>query len=107
MIKVNWQGVYPALTTKFKEDESLDLTAFKKHIEFQIQSGIHGVIIGGSLGEASTLTQDEIIQLLLSAKESTGEHIPVLVNIATSSTADAIHAAKSAESPLPIRRRAR
>ena len=98
MIKVNWQGVYPAITTKFKEDESLDLTAFKQHVEFQIQSGIHGLIIGGSLGEASTLKQEEIIQLLLTSKETVGEHIPVLVNIAESSTADAIKAAQSAES---------
>lgn len=97
MIKVNWQGVYPALTTKFKEDHTIDLPAFQKHLEFQLQSGIHGAIVGGSLGEASTLKLDEITQLLSAAKETLGDHIPVLINIAEASTADAIIAAKSAE----------
>lgn len=98
MIKITWQGVYPALTTKMKEDHSLDLPAFQKHIEFQMNSGVHGLILGGSLGEASTLKLDETIALLSSAKEITGEHIPVLINIAESSTADAIKVAQTAES---------
>ncbi len=97
MIKVSWQGVYPAITTKFKEDNSLDLPAFQKHVEFQLNSGINGLILGGSLGEASTLKQEETLVLLASAKEITGEHIPILINIAEASTADAIQAAKSAE----------
>lgn len=98
MVKINWQGVYPALTTKMKEDASLDLPAFQKHLDTQIQEGIHGAIIGGSLGEASTLKPDEIITLLLAAKETAGERIPVLVNIAEASTDDAVHAARAAES---------
>ncbi len=97
MIKVNWEGVYPALTTKFKEDHSLDLPAFQKHVEFQLHSGVHGLILGGSLGEASTLKQEEVSELLAAAKAISGDHIPILVNIAEASTADAIRAAKSAE----------
>lgn len=97
MVKINWQGVYPALTTKMKEDASLDLPAFQKHLDNQIREGIHGAIIGGSLGEASTLRPEEIIQLLVAAKETVSGRIPVLVNIAESSTENAVNAAKAAE----------
>ena len=97
MLKINWQGVYPALTTKMKEDGSLDLPAFQKHLSVQITAGIHGAIIAGSLGEASTLTQEEIIELLTAAKATAGDQIPILVNIAEASTRDAILAAQNAE----------
>ncbi len=97
MVKVNWKGVYPALTTKFKDDDSLDLEQFKKHLEFQIQSGIDGAIIGGSLGEASTIKQNEIIELLVAAKEVAGDRIPILINIAESNTKDALQAVQNAE----------
>ena len=72
MAKVNWQGVYPALTTKFKEDHSLDIPAFQKHLDFQLNNGIHGVILAGSLGEASTLQLQETLELLAAAKETKG-----------------------------------
>ena len=57
-----WQGVYPAVTTKFKADMSLDLDAMAKHLEFQLEAGVHGVIILGSLGENPTLDMDEKLQ---------------------------------------------
>jgi len=97
MVKVNWKGVYPALTTKFNDDDTLDLDLFKKHLEFQIRSGIEGAIIGGSLGEASTIKQKEIIELLVAAKEVAGDRIPILINIAESNTKDALQAIQNAE----------
>ncbi len=98
MTKVTWQGVYPALTTKMKDDYSIDYSGFKNHLEFQIANGIHGAILGGSLGEASTLEKSEILSLLESAKEVANERIPILVNIAESSTSHAVELAKNAES---------
>ena len=97
MAKVNWQGVYPALTTKFKEDHSLDIPAFQKHLDFQLNNGIHGVILAGSLGEASTLQLQETLELLAAAKEKTDDDTPVLINIAESNTASAVEIAKAAE----------
>ena len=47
IMKVTWQGVYPALTTKFHEDGSLDLPLFRKNIRAQLEAGVHGIIIGG------------------------------------------------------------
>ena len=54
-MKPNWTGVYPALTTKFTAEGKLDFTLVEKNLKAQLDAGVEGVIIGGSLGEASTL----------------------------------------------------
>jgi 4-hydroxy-tetrahydrodipicolinate synthase len=92
---LHWNGVYPAITTKFKEDESLDIPAFLKNIEAQIAAGIDGIIIGGSLGESSTITHEERIEILQACLESFD--IPFLVNIAEGSTRDAISLAQKSQ----------
>ena len=60
MNTVKWQGVYPALLTPFKKDDSIDFEMFEKNLLAQIEAGIDGAVLGGSLGEASTLTKEEI-----------------------------------------------
>ena len=55
-MKIEWKGVMPAVTTKFKVDDSLDLEMFKVNIQAQLDAGVHGIVLGGTLGEASTLT---------------------------------------------------
>ena len=60
----NWNGVFPALTTKFTADDALDLPLFGINLDAQAKAGVQGVIIGGSLGEASTLTLQEKEQLV-------------------------------------------
>jgi len=96
-MKPEWKGVYPALTTKFTSDDSLDIPAFLKNIEAQIDAGVHGCVIGGSLGEASTLTQAEKVALLKAAVSHVNDRIPVIMNIAEQSTADAVSAAQNAQ----------
>jgi 4-hydroxy-tetrahydrodipicolinate synthase len=56
---LEWKGVFPALITPFTANDELDLFMFEKNLEAQVSAGVHGVIIGGSLGEASTLTTSE------------------------------------------------
>lgn len=92
-----WNGVYPAMTTKFTADGHLDLPAFQKNIEAQIEAGIDGLIIGGSLGESSTLTWQERITLLKAGLETAAGRIPVLLNIAEGSTHNAIQLAQMAQ----------
>lgn len=87
-MRLNWNGVYPALTTKFTAQESLDMKAFGANLEAQVQAGVTGVIIGGSLGEASTLTLDEKETLVRYSVENS--NLPVLLNIAEGSTREAI-----------------
>ncbi|MBM3420106.1 MAG: dihydrodipicolinate synthase family protein [Bacteroidetes bacterium] len=95
---MTWKGVYPALTTKFTADDRLDLPLFKKSLDAQVAAGVHGVILGGSLGEASTLTQEEKELLLKEAVAHLAGKIPVIVNIAEQSTAVAVAFAARAKS---------
>ena len=59
MENFKWEGVMPAITTQFDADGNLSLAAFKNNLSHQIKAGDHGIILGGTLGEASTLTLDE------------------------------------------------
>lgn len=95
-MRPTWTGVYPAVTTKFKENGELDIPGFVKNIEFQIESGVSGIILGGSLGESSTLSNDEKIELV-KALQPYREKVPVIMNIAESSQVRAVEAAKAAE----------
>ncbi|HKK46204.1 MAG TPA: dihydrodipicolinate synthase family protein [Balneolaceae bacterium] len=96
-MQVNWKGIYPAITTKFHQDGTIDFEAFNNNIEKQVEAGIHGVVIGGSLGEASTLGKKEKLLLLESTLQTVDGKIPVIVNIAESSTQEAIQTAQEAE----------
>jgi len=94
---LEWKGVFPALTTPFTANDELDLPMFEKNLNAQLQAGVHGVIIGGSLGEASTLTTGEKEILANLALEKVGDKIPVVLNIAESSTIDALLQVKFAK----------
>lgn len=93
---IPWEGIYPAITTQFKEDGSLDLPLFKKSIRAQAEGGVHGIIIGGSLGESSTITNKEKYRLAEAAREASGGELPIIINLAESSTDDAVAAAEQA-----------
>ena len=71
-MRINWNGVFPALTTKFTVHDTLDLPMFGSNLDAQVDAGVSGVIIGGSLGEASTLTLDEKERLVRYAVEKAG-----------------------------------
>jgi dihydrodipicolinate synthase/N-acetylneuraminate lyase len=96
-MRINWNGVFPALTTKFSAQDTLDLPMFGVNLKAQVDAGVHGVIIGGSLGEASTLTLDEKEALVRYAVEKAGHRIPILLNIAEGSTREAVAQARLAE----------
>jgi len=97
MNTTSWQGVFPALTTKFKTDFSLDLDAMAEHLEFQLEAGVHGLIILGSLGENSTLDMDEKLQLTEFFIKNVNGRVPLLACIAESDTRQACHFANRAE----------
>src|SRR5580692_2681518 len=92
----NWNGVFPALTTKFTADDALDLPLFGINLEAQVEAGVQGVIIGGSLGEASTLTLQEKEKLVRYSVEKVGHRIPVLLNIAEGATREGVAQARLA-----------
>src|SRR5882724_463670 len=94
---VDWKGVYPALTTKFTTADELDLPLFEKNLKAQLEAGVDGLILGGSLGEASTLTNQEKETLVKFAVEKVNGEVPVILNIAESSTRDALKQTENAE----------
>jgi 4-hydroxy-tetrahydrodipicolinate synthase len=98
MENFKWEGVMPAITTQFDSAHNLDLEAFKINLSAQIESGVHGIILGGTLGEASTLTRKEKSTLLTTSLEQVAGKIPVIMNIAEQSTAQAVLLAQQAES---------
>lgn len=96
-MKIKWEGVMPAVTTKFTADGQLDLVMFEKNIRAQMDAGANGIILGGTLGEASTLTKEEKEALIFNTLRIVEGKIPVIVNIAEQTTSEAINLAKRAE----------
>jgi len=96
-MQIKWEGVMPAVTTKFKTNDTLDLNMFRKNIEAQIEAGVSGIILGGTLGEASTLTDDEKRILIQETVKIVDGKVPVIINIAEQSTKDAIVAVQKAK----------
>ena len=96
-MQVTWKGVYPAVTTKFSNDGSLDLENFAKNIEAQIEAGVHAIVLGGTLGEASTLNKEEKQSLVKEALKVSNGRVPIILNVAESSTADAVQFVKETE----------
>lgn len=97
MSKIDWMGVYPAALTPFTKDDAIDFPLFQKNIETQLKAGVDGIVLSGSLGEASTLSSAERLELLLFCKDLVKGRVPVVVNIAEQSTKVAIQEAKIAE----------
>ena len=97
MKNFKWEGVMPAITTQFDKDYQLDLNAFKINLDAQLSAGVHGIILGGTLGEASTITASERSILLATTLEQVEGRIPVIMNIAEQSTTDAVNLAQKAE----------
>lgn len=92
-----WKGVFPALLTPFTANDELDMAMYQKNLQAQLDAGIHGIIIGGSLGEASTITVAEKETLVKFSLEMLKGKIPVILNIAESTTKEAIQQVKHAE----------
>lgn len=96
-MKVNWNGVMPAVTTKFTKEDTLDMKMFATNITAQLDAGVSGIILGGTLGEASTLTASEKKTLITETVRLVKGKVPVIINIAEQTTAGAIDAALKAE----------
>lgn len=92
-----WKGIFPALLTPFTSADKIDYSMFEKNLEAQIAAGIDGIVLGGSLGEASTLSSSEKRELLQETAKMTNHRIPVISNIAEKCTSVAIECARNAE----------
>lgn len=96
-MSIHWQGVYPALTTKFTADDKLDFPLFEKNLKAQLDAGVDGIILGGTLGESSVLSNEEKFDLLRFAVDKVVGKVPVIMNIAEGSTREAVKLANESE----------
>lgn len=96
-MSIRWQGVFPALTTKFTSDFKLDYMLFEKNLKVQLDAGVEGVILGGTLGESSVLSNQEKFDLVKFTVEQVAGKVPVVMNIAEGSTAEAVKLANETE----------
>ena len=96
-MSIDWKGVMPAVTTKFTDQDELDLEMFELNINAQLEAGVHGIILGGTLGEASTLLDDEKRTLVKEAVRIVNGKVPVIINIAEQTTKAAIESARKAK----------
>lgn len=94
---IQWSGVFPALTTKFTSDDKLDFPLFEKNLRAQLNAGVEGVILGGTLGEASVLSNEEKFDLVKFTVDQVAGKVPVVMNIAEGSTREAVKLASEAE----------
>src|SRR5947209_6623690 len=85
-MSVTWQGVFPAATTQFKSDESLDLPATLAHLEAMIEAGVDGLIMLGTVGENCSLEAVEKREILRAAVDHVGGRVPVLTGVAEYTT---------------------
>ncbi|MDB5786503.1 dihydrodipicolinate synthase family protein [Caballeronia mineralivorans] len=96
-MQVNWKGVFPAVTTKLKDDGSLDMEAIKAGLNRLIDNGVGGVVMMGMVGENAQLTPDEKRTVLKIAVETVGGRVPIVSGLAETNTGSAIQFAKDAE----------
>ncbi|MDB6142941.1 MAG: putative dihydrodipicolinate synthetase [Pseudomonas sp.] len=91
---VNWSGVFPAVTTQFRSDFSVDLEATHTVIKNLVRDGVSGLIICGTVGENTSLSTEEKISLVEVAKDASAGRVPVLSGIAEFTSANASKVAK-------------
>lgn len=94
---IDWKGVFPAITTKFTADDQLDLPLFEKNLNAQLDAGVNGIILGGTLGEASVLSTEEKEKIVKFTIEKVAGKVPVVLNIAEGSTKEALQQAAYAK----------
>ena len=83
---VDWQGVFPAATTQFRSDQSVDLEATALHVKRLVDAGCSGLVMLGTLGESTTLEWQEKQDVLKAAMEAAEGRVPVLSGVAENST---------------------
>jgi len=94
---MKWSGVFPAMTTPFAEDRSVDFAFVEPHVAAFLEAGCTGLVALGSLGESATLAFDEKIALLEACRSALGGGAPLVAGIAALATSDAVALARAAE----------
>lgn len=89
-MSIRWTGVFPAVTTQFRQDQSLDLAGTARHLEAVVASGVSGLVVCGSLGENQSMDPDEKRQVVANAVKVAAGRVPVVAGVAETSTVAAV-----------------
>lgn len=96
-MQINWSGVFPAATTQFNADESLNLPATMEHLDVMLDAGINGLIMLGTVGENCSLSAQEKVQVLEATVRHVKGRVPVLTGVAEFTTTQACEFARAAK----------
>jgi len=96
-MKLNLQGVYPALITPFKNNGEVDEAGFRRNIDFVIKGGVSGIVPCGCTGEAATLSFDEQRHLLEIAVDQANGRVPVIGGSGSNNTREAVELTRYAK----------
>ncbi|WP_206484025.1 dihydrodipicolinate synthase family protein [Thalassotalea sp. G2M2-11] len=96
-MNVNWQGVYPAVTTQYHDDMSVNLEATQHMVDSLIKEGVDGIIVLGTVGENCSHTQEEKKAILIAVKEVVAGRVPLISGVAETTTQFAIDYSKMCE----------
>ena len=97
MLQRDWIGVFPAITTPFRRDLTVDHEFLGRHLTWLLDGGCTGIVALGSLGEAATLTFVEKVEILRTCTRSINGRVPLVAGIAGLSTAECVALAREAE----------
>lgn len=97
MKNINFSGTITALITPFNEDFSIDYKSLDKVLDNQLASGVSGIVVLGSTGEAATLNSDEKLELILKVQEKIAGKIPIIIGAGSNNTKATIDMVKLAE----------
>lgn len=96
MKKAQWAGVFPAITTPFTEDLTVDHEFIARHVSWLVDNGCTGIVALGSLGESATLEFEEKVEILETCVASVGKRVPIVAGIAGLGTAECVALARRA-----------
>jgi 1-pyrroline-4-hydroxy-2-carboxylate deaminase len=96
MNKAQWAGVFPAITTPFNQDLTVDHEFLARHVSWLVDSGCTGIVPLGSLGESATLGFEEKVEILQTCVTAVGKRVPVVAGIAGLRTSECVALARRA-----------
>ena len=97
MMSTDFRGLYTAIVTPFSEDYAIDKTAYEKHLEYQKEGGVDGIVVCGTTGESPTFSDEEFVYLVETAVEVASDRCSIIAGSGSNATEKTIHRSKLAE----------
>lgn len=92
-----FQGLYTAIVTPFTEEKEIDKSAYERHLEYQMEGGVDGLVVAGTTGESPTFSDEEFIYLVETAVKKTNDNIKIVAGSGSNDTQKSIHRSKLAK----------